>query len=66
MFNGLCLVSFPETPDTGGCVAFPLPRYRPRGCNESSNVPMLKSAWCWLEMGESISTMGGRGEWAPV
>lgn len=53
--------SFPETPDTGGGVAFLLPPYRPQGCNEGSGVPLLKSTWCWLEMGESISTMGAEG-----
>lgn len=61
MFNRLCLFSFPETPDIGIHVAFLLPRYWPRGCNEGSGVPVLKSSWCWLEMGESISTMGAEG-----
>jgi len=68
MFNGLCLLSFPETPDTGIRMAFLLPCYWPQGCNEGSGVPMLKSTRCWLEMGESISTMGserGVGACAP-
>lgn len=61
MFNGLCLFSFPETPDTGFRMAFLLPCYRPQGCNEGSGVPVLKSTWCWLEMGENVSTMGAEG-----
>lgn len=61
MFNGLCLFSFMETPDIAVCMAFLPSRYRPRGCNEGSGVPALKSSWCWLETGESISTKGAEG-----
>lgn len=58
MFNGLYVSSSPEILDTGIQVAFLLPRYWPRGCNEGSSVPTLKSARCWLEMDEGTRTMG--------
>lgn len=58
MFNGLCVSSSPEILDTGIQVAFLLPRYWPRGCNEGSSVPTLKSTRCWLEMDEGTRTMG--------
>lgn len=61
MFNGLCLFFFPETPDTGIRMAFLLSRYRPQGCNEGSGVLVLRNTRCWLEVDESIGTMGAEG-----